>query len=353
LKIKLHIGTEKTASSYLQSLAALGRESLDKSGMVFPRGWIHDERSMTSGQISAGNGRRLAQALSENDPNELERQVSILMPAHSGNAEQTVIISSEWLLPALVAKGRLSRLQEILKAHGATSVSFLLVLRDPVDQCLSLYKHRAKRGTAGDIATWCASGYHVPAHLASFRTQAEALGTEVTVQPYSRAPGKLESHFFEDWLGVPVPQVRVPKTVNPSLTMSELTLIEQVAQMRPALVEPLYDALVALDPKEKVQGAALEAYARAVATQAVAQHAPEWAAWNRYLPANAQLTIPEPVDQLPSPPAEVGFSDAQIAVLADLLGRSVTPGFLAQMAWRQHLRPTLGRARRAVWRPAR
>jgi hypothetical protein len=333
-------------------MAALGRQSLETSGVVFPRGWAHDERSMASGEISAGNGRQLAQALSEDDPDALELQVSALFPGGSDNAEHAVLLTSEWLLPSLAEKGRLSRLQDVFQAHGASPVSFLLILRDPVDQCLSLYKHRAKRGTAGDIATWCASGYHLPAQLAGFRKQAEALGAEVTALPYSRAPGQLESQFFEDWLGVPVPQVRVPKTVNPSLTLSELALLRQVARTRPALVEPLYEALVALDPKDKVQGAALEAYARAVATQAVARHAEEWAAWNRYLPADAQLTIPEPVDHLPLPPDEVGFSEAQMAVLADLLGRSATPGFLARLAWRHHLRPVLGRAKRAVRRPA-
>ena len=348
----LHIGLEKTGTSYLHTLMVRGRQRILEHDILFPKGTPRHERRMQKGLVSAGNGYTLASSIRQNSFVDISGIINRWADRNINSKCSGVLVTSELLLPALSGAESVSGLIKAFHNVGFAEVRFLLILRDPVDQCLSLYKHRAKRGTAGDIAAWCASGYHVPAQLAGFRRQAEALGAEVTVQPYSRTPGKLESLFFEDWLGVPVPQVCVPKTVNISLTLSELALLRQVAQMRPALVEPLYEALNGLDPKNKVQGAALEAYARAVVTNAVAQHAEEWAAWNRYLPADAQLTIPAPVDQLPSPPAEVGFSEAQMAVLADLLGRSATPRFIARLAWRQHLRPALGRAKRFVWRPA-
>ena len=307
---------------------------------------------MRDGLVSAGNGFSFSEVLHAQVPNNANDIIRRWARRCEINEFSNLLITSELLLPQLSRAKTVDFVINGFYEAGFKQLHFLLILRDPVDQCLSLYKHRAKRGTAGDIATWCASCYHVPAHLAGFRKQAEAFGAKVTVQPYSRAPGRLESQFFEDWLGVPVPQVRVPKTINPSLMLSELALLRQVAETRPALVDSLYEALVALDPKDKVQGAELEAYARAVATHAVAQHAEEWAAWNRYLPADAQLAIPEPLDQLPSPPDEVGFSEAQVMVLADVLGRSATLGFLAQLTWRQHLRPALGKMKRAVRRPA-
>jgi len=181
-----------------------------------------------------------------------------------------------------------------------------------------------------------------------FREQADTLGISLTVRSYSRTPGMLERRFFEDWLGVPVPNVAMPSAVNPSLTLSELALIRQMAQTRPALVESLYSALIDIPTEDKVQGEAMERYSRAVAAAAVARHRDEWQAWNERLPGGEQLVIPDAPDEIPPRPQELGFSEVQLAAIAAVLGRAATPGFVAGLAWRQGLRPRLGRLKRAV-----
>jgi hypothetical protein len=212
----------------------------------------------------------------------------------------------------------------------------------------SLYKHRAKRGTAGDIATWCESGYTLPMELETFRRQAEASVINLTVRGYSREPGVLEHRFFEDWLGLPTPVVDMPPSINPSLTLSELELLRLLAERRPSLVIPLYDRLLAMDPKRKVQGRELEAYARAIAERAVAAHRDEWAHWNALLPASEQLVIPQPEGELPPEPREITYSKTQMEALVGFVAESVEPRFLSKLLWAAKVRPLLAGVKRVI-----
>ena len=168
------------------------------------------------------------------------------------------------------------------------------------------------------------------------------------VRGYSREPGVLEQRFFEDWLGVPTPVVDMPLSVNPSLTVSELELLRQLAEQRPSLVIPLYDQLLAIDPKRKVQGRELDVHARAIAERAVAAHRGEWAEWNALLPASEQLVIPQPVGELPPEPREIAFSKTQMEALMGFLAESVEPRFLAKLLWSAKIRPFLAGIKRVI-----
>ncbi|MFM9817504.1 UNVERIFIED_CONTAM: hypothetical protein K0B97_06165 [Spiribacter pallidus] len=259
-----------------------------------------------------------------------------------------MLLTSEHLLPALSKSKRLEAFEAAAEKAGFAATHYLVILRDPSAQCLSLYKHRAKRGTAGEIADWVENGYRLPEELRGFREQAEKLGITPTLRGYTREPGGLEKRFFEDWLGVPTPAVDMPATVNPSLTLSELILIKQMAERRPALVEPLYDALLAIDPAQKVQGSALEAHAKAVATAAVAAHADEWAAWNHLLPADQALPIPAPPTEIPPRPRELGLTDRQMAALAAVIDEAASSRFVARLIWRSRIRPVLSRLKQGL-----
>lgn len=345
------IGTEKTGSSHLQSVLALSRSQLSAARVAFPPGTPHDERCMARGEISAGNGRQFASALQRGDLAAARAQL-IQAARHAEQAgSDRVVVACEWLTAVLAEPRALEHCLTLLEEVGATSVSMLLVLRDPLEQCLSLYKHRAKRGTAGDIDTWVErGGYQLPADLASLREQLDDRGVELVVRRYDREPGWLDRIFFEEWLGVPTPQITLPGSVNPSLTLSELVLVRQMAETRPALVGPLFDALAAVPTREKVQGAALEAYARAVAARAVAAHAEEWQAWNALLPEGEALAIPEVPAELPPRPRELGLSERQLQVVSQLLADAATPQFQARVLWQSRLRPALGRVKRRLWR---
>jgi len=347
MQFHLHIGTEKTGSSFLQTHCALGRKGLQGQGVWVPPGTKHDERSMKAGRISAGNGRRVADRVTQGEWQALAVELETARKQATAQGCHSVMVTNEQLLAPLSASETLVRFRDTLVGCGFKGLKILVILRDPLDQFLSLYKHRAKRGTAGSIATWAETGYHLPHHLAGLRRGVSELGIDLTARKYGRGDGLLEQIFFADWLGVTLPQVEVPASVNPSLALSELQLLRVLAAQRPDMVVPLYEHLLRLEPSDKLQGAALEAHAGIVAGGAVSRPG-EWRAWNDLLPAGEELVIPEPPAEIPPAPQELGFSYAQITELMTFLNHSATPRFLAQLVWATRLRPVLGRAKRAV-----
>ena len=314
-----------------------------------PEGWPHDERCMAAGRISAGNARLLASAIEHERVHEQQKPVRQYVQAAKAAGCSTVLLTSEHLFLSFAMLGRLETFEAVAAHSGFTDTHYFAILREPIAQCLSLYKHRAKRGTAGEIADWVENGYRLPEKLRGFREQAERLGITPTVRGYTREPGGLEKRFFEDWLGVPTPAVDMPASVNPSLTLSELILIKQMAERRPSLVEPLYEALLAIDTADKVQGTALETHVKAVATAAVAKHAEEWQAWNRLLPPDEVLPIPDPPADIPPRPRELGLTDRQMAALAAVIDEAASSRFVARLIWRSRIRPVLSRVKHG-WR---
>lgn len=343
-----HIGTEKTGSSYLQTLCALGREEISQSGIWFARGSAYDERCMAAGQISAGNGRELAQRIRLQCWDLVKGQLNTAVEEAQRRGCDTVLFSSEWLLSVFAERALLEPFIALVQELGAEKIRFLLVLRDPVDQFLSLYKHRAKRGTAGSVAEWAQAGYRLPQELAVFREALHGFDAELAVRKYGRGPGALDERFFRQWLDIEPPDAAVPATVNPSLTLSELELLRLLAERRPSLAIPLYDQFLAMDPKRKVQGRELEAYARAIAEHAVAEHRDEWAQWNTLLPASEQLVIPRPEGELTPEPRDVAFSKTQMEALMGFLAESVEPRFLAKLIWTAKIRPFLAGIKRRI-----
>ncbi len=343
-----HIGTEKTGSSYLQTLCALGREQLSQNGIWFARGSAYDERCMATGQISAGNGRELAQRIRLHHWNLVEGQLNAAVDEAQHRGCETVLFSSEWLLSVFAERGLLEPFIALVQELGAEKIRFLLVLRDPVEQFLSLYKHRAKRGTAGNVSAWAQGGYRLPYELAGFRAALRGFDAELVVRKYGGQSGTLDKLFFRQWLDTETPDAEVPATVNPSLTLSELELVRLLAERRPSLVIPLYDQLLKMDPKRKVQGRAQEAYARAIAERGVWAHRDEWAGWNVLLPASEQLVIPQPEGGLPPEPREIAFSKTQMEALMGFVAESVEPRFLSKLLWAAKIRPFLSTVKNAV-----
>ena len=344
----LHIGTEKTGSSFLQTLSALGRDHLCRQGVWFPRGTRYDERCMKAGRISAGNGRRFALWIEQGDWDAVGANLKAVKNEAAAQGCAAVMVSNEQLLSPLSAPDTLAKFNETLTKLDFEGLKLLVILRNPAAQFLSLYKHRAKSGKAGTITAWAETGYDLPQRLAKLRRGVLDLGIELSARKYDRGKGVLEKIYFTDWLGVKPPKVTVPTSVNPSLALSELALLRLLADRRSDLVMPLYEHLLRLDLSDKLQCKALEAHAKAVATEAVSRHADEWRAWNALLPEGEALVIPPPPAEIPPEPQELGFSQAQMAELMAFLSHSATPRFIAQQFWATHLRPVLGRAKRAV-----
>ena len=347
-KLRLHLGPEKTGTSFLQCLGIVNRALLAKHGMHFPAGTPHDERCMRKGRISAGNGRVLARLVEGEDWQAVQGWFDRAVEACSKHACNELVISSEQLLAPLAAPGALGHFLKSSRSTGIADVSLLLILRNPVSQLLSLYKHRAKGGSASRIGDWVNGGYLLPKHLGELRRQAQTTDVELCVRAYSREPGGLERLFFRDWLGLEEKIDGVAAEVNPSLSLSELEIVRLVHARRPELVPFLHEALSILPQSEKLQGSALEDHARAVAEIAVWQHREEWQRWNSLLPDGERLDFPSHPPEIPEYPQELGFSGQQMDELAAFLSEAVSVRFLAEFIWRSRIRPGLGRIARAV-----
>ncbi|TVQ29089.1 MAG: hypothetical protein EA370_15775 [Wenzhouxiangella sp.] len=348
MKFLLHIGSPKAGSSFLQTLCARSRAQLVAGGIHFPVGTPHDEESMLGGRISAGNALHLARFVREGRWAKAEQWLQRAAEAAQAQDCDRILLSSEWLLGALAHDERLVELTRRLGAMGNHTVELLLVLRDPVGQFISLYKHRAKSGTVGSIDAWAQTGYDLPKRLSGIRGQIDVSGAELVVRAYGKESGALERLFFEDWLGMAVPAGTDNLLVNPSLSLSELVLLRKLRARHPGLVPYLYERLLAVDPAMKLEGQAMQDHARKVATHAVAGYAREWQQWNERLPQPERFAIPESGEKPGSEPEQLELSAAQLGVLMELLADAVRPGFGLQVFWSWRLRPLLGRIKRVV-----
>ena len=303
---------------------------------------------MRKGRISAGNGRVLARLLEASDWNGARDWFGQAVAEARDHQCTELLLSSEQLLAPLAEPQALERFVDILQSCGIDEISTLLILRDPVSQLLSLYRHRAKGGRAGRIDDWVESGYQLPHHLESLRRQVGENGVQLHARAYARRAGALEAIFFRDWLGLAESIQSEDTEVNPSLSLSELELVRYMNARRPELVPFLHEHLSALPRTDKVQGSTLEAHARAVAETAVWQHREEWQRWNELLPEGEHLTLPENPPEIPERPEELGFSDRQVEELAGFLAAAARPRFVARVWWRGWLRPGLGKLRSKV-----
>lgn len=342
MKLLIHVGTEKTGSSHIQTLCVTGRAQLQSNQIWFPEGIPKHEKRMRAGLVSAGNGFRLAELMRQGKDADVEAELARHVQAARGAECKVVFLTSELLLPYCAGPLTWRRLLESCAKVGFESVSILVVLRDPVDQLISLYKHRARSGTAGQIAEWVTDGYHLPQDLAVLREELASSGAELIARGYTRRPGGLESIFFNDLLGIHPPTQSIDGEINPSLSLSELELLRLMNARSPALVPFLQQRLGALPRKAKVQGSAIEGYTLEVARGALWQHREEWQRWNEVLPKSERLTMPDTRPQCTARPDEFGFSSRQLDELDAFIADTASFSFSAKLFWRAQIRPFLG-----------
>ncbi len=333
----LHIGTEKTGSSYLQTLLGLNRPQLAQAGIHFPNAGKL-EQALLNGQISAGNGQDLHGALAA-EAYETTRQI---LTRHYADAQRAgmeqVVISNELLLSVFATASCLSRFLEICRAIGFTEIKLLLVLRDPIDQALSLYKHRAKGGNTPEIEDWVQEKYYYGGWLQDFLAHISQFGVELSVRRYSRKPGLLEGALFVDWLGIDPPAERGKQVVNPSLSLSELFFIRELRRCRPALVDEFYQRMLAIPKAKKVDDHRLESHYRQVLNDYLLQYDAVWQTCNDWLPAGEALQLPEPIAaeaRQSSQDKVLVFSEAQAKVMASLMAESLEPKLRWQLRGRK------------------
>ena len=284
----LHIGTEKTGSSFLQTTAARNREVLSRTGIHFPEAGKR-ESDMLKGRVSPGNGKALFTALKSKDANAV---IEILQNAFHDAAKQkcdSVLFSNENLVELYVVDGAVELLQKISDHVGIKKIKAFLMLRSPTDQALSLYKHRAKSGAVKDVAEWIEHDFHTMKILDGFVSKCDSVGIEHTVHKYSKNSTVMCDVFFKQWLGVLEPVIFKDELVNPSLTLSELLFLKAQFSISPRTVAHYYEAFLTIPKEKKGDDQDIENAYRQVISEKLSKHQATVTLLNRHLPENEKL----------------------------------------------------------------
>lgn len=345
MKLFLHVGTEKTGSSFLQKLCGVNRAYLRENDFFFP-GAGRDERRLQRGTISPGNARELAELIAKDNWASVSQWLEARVRAGRSKGCDRVLLSHELLFGALSRDGFVGCFEKAAKQAGVKSLHALLMIRDPVDQAVSLFKHRAKNGTVVQIDQWIKTGYALPGEIKRFLDQVEGSAVQLQLRKYVKDTESILKIFFDDWLGVERPPTCIETMVNPSLTLSELEVISHLASIRPTTVPLFYARMLAIPPEQKASDVHLEEVARALVGNQLCQFDDLWRDLDSRLREDGGLEIPAPRETRAVAGDAFCFSEAQIRAWAEVQNESLQVRYRAQLWLNHHLRPMLGKIKR-------
>jgi hypothetical protein len=310
----LHIGTNKTGSSFLQTMLGRNRALLAEKGILFPL--AEREEDMLSGKISPGNGGQLCiNLVSANEPG-----VTGFFKHNLINAQKAgftaVLFSNEKLIRALSHPGALKMMVDAAFNAGFTEINVLSIFRDPVDHALSLYQHRAKDGLHSDFNQWLLKDYETIRMLKNFLPQIQQVEGRVkwTFRKYKSDPKAMLDLLFKNWLNIQVPDVNSLPAVNPSLSLSEINLLQSIRNRNPLGVKPLKMGFDNLSKHQKADDTLIRQHLRVEAYHFIKAHQGIFDTLNTKMPDGENLLLlPE---EMPLEPLKIYFSPEQEAVIS-------------------------------------
>ena len=313
-------------------MSAINRTILQQNGIWFPSDSKNDALLVKS-EISAGNAQTLTDALHTNNLSACEFFIAQRVEETIQKSCHSLFLSNELLLIALAKDNKLNQFISMLRKLGISDVKFLLFLRDPINQALSLYKHRAKNGNALDIEEWPKKHYVYGGALVSFLEQAQLEKINLETRKFSKEKGALEKILFKDWLNIQEDLILPPKIVNPSLSLSELILLKKVRQHQPYLVNVLYGNLIMINKKDKCESSSIEQYHKQSLSNQIVNYRRTWKICNQFLPVDEKIAIPQKSEnQLSISDKNSSFSDQQMEAIASIISDSLSFKFKFQIA---------------------
>lgn len=208
----IHIGHNKTGSSYVQSIFANSVGALQKQGLVYPNS--KNIQKAKQGGITTGNILAFSEMLKNND-------------AVYSKGEYGKVFSSELFFKSFIEKEFQQSFCTFIEKNSIISVKILLFIRDPVSLACSRYQQLVKgHGLTGSIEAYFEENFNTPKEVNVVLDFFESLPIfQVTVKNYSREKKRLLS-VVEEWLEVPSGTLNKPPqgVVNRSLTFGELEL---------------------------------------------------------------------------------------------------------------------------------
>lgn len=242
--IYLHIGTNKTASSFLQSSLLHNQKALLSKGFFIPDSpW---DKDMRSGMITPGNGHELAKLLATGDEKKLAKYLKLLLNLADANKAYKIILSNEVIIRILSYREKLDLLcGECSKLK--ISLKCLCYLRHPLSHALSLYKHRAKSGKYPDYDEWLEKDYETLRLFEKFLIHYRDYDIDWNFKLYKSDSGYLMNIFYEGFLQADVYDSTFQTSVNKSLTLKHIWLLQFYESRCRESHEFLYKELIKLN----------------------------------------------------------------------------------------------------------
>jgi len=250
MKLYLHIGTEKTGSSFLQSYLAKNRSLLLKHGIHFPKAGFN-EANMLKGKISPGNADELDKFLAQQDWEQVKTFLSSKLEEAKDKNCKAILLSNEILVLRFAEKDVLNQFTEIATSLHFEVQELLLMVREPISQALSLYKHRSKIGIMLPVNQWLNENYILADSLLDFYKRLLHSEVGVLQYPYQKNSAYLVEVCINKWLKLNEKIEIEHTTVNPSLTLSELRVLCELHPKNPYLAKKYYDFMIQLNTNLK------------------------------------------------------------------------------------------------------
>jgi hypothetical protein len=306
-QVTLHIGHGKTGSSYIQSSLALSAERLREAGIEYPE--LRPFARAKQGYVTSGN---LGHAKT------FVHTVTEVADRHAKAGH--LLFSSEWVFGRIAADG-----ESLATLQKSFDVTVILFTREFLAYTISSYGQAVKRGGCTEsLGKYLAEDRH-PLRVLQVLQAAERAGCRIVVFNYSRHSDHLLD-VFAGACGID-PETLVPPPVarvNRSLDEAELALIRRLnavlGSARKGLVGDALCERLPLHPSgpPRITREEYEQYRALVA--------PIELTINQLLPPSERYGTDEPIlieDGDGVPGRVMGFTEAQMDVLAETLGQEI------------------------------
>ncbi len=215
----LHIGHEKTGSTFIQSLLRANTDVLASEGITYPLIGDEDPAYRPTHHVTpSGNGRYVFRTKQR-----AKKHLKML----SRSFAHDIVLSSEMMFDQLLEWHSDDLVRECAGA-GFERVAILLFVRAPAAHAASTWQQRVKgwQAETRDLDQWVREVYDTPAKVARFLTDANNCdGLEVTVRSFDCNRPSL-ANVVAAWLGLKDAALVPPaeRIANRSLTSGEVAL---------------------------------------------------------------------------------------------------------------------------------
>lgn len=230
--IVLHIGCDKTGTTWIQQLLRQNRAALLRRGCLYPRspGRVkHWDLNLYALPDEAMTQSRIWRREGYSSPDRFRRRLRRrLIREVAGSGASKVVLSEEALCRADEESVR--RLRELIEELGRPT-RLVVYLRRQDDRLVSSYQQAVKIGAVHDLATWSRRDFSRTYDYAELlaRWQRGYQPAELVVRPFERprfAGGSLDQDFLDAaGLEVRAAELRAVQVPNESLGMESVELL--------------------------------------------------------------------------------------------------------------------------------